>query len=111
MRTRHARVAGADRDLALIHRSKRCGSAALTTYGTSSATDLRRSGRHTEAEAAAIRAVFEQSGEFAAAVQLRRRFPGIGENVQARKCARTIAGWKPGPLRRLPKRPRLRRVR
>jgi hypothetical protein len=66
-----------------------------------------------EAEAAAIRAVFEQRGEFAAAVELRRRFPGITDNAQARECARTIAGWKPLPLRparRLPKPPRLRRT-
>ena len=53
----------------------------------------------TEAEAAAIRAVFEQRGEFAAAVELRRRFPGIADNAQARECARTIAGWKPLPLK------------
>jgi hypothetical protein len=53
----------------------------------------------TEAEAAAIRAVFEQRGEFAAAVELRRRFPGITDNAQARECARTIAGWKSLPLR------------
>ena len=44
-----------------------------------------------EAEAAAIRAVYEQRGEFAAAVELRRRFPGIADNAQARECARTIA--------------------
>jgi len=49
----------------------------------------------TEAEAAAIRAVYEQRGEFAAAVELRRRFPGISDNAQARECARTIIGWKP----------------
>ena len=42
----------------------------------------------TEAEAAAIRAVFEQRGEFAAAVELRRRFPGIADTAQARECAR-----------------------
>jgi hypothetical protein len=62
----------------------------------------------TEAEAAAIRAVFEQRGEFAAAVELRRLFPGITDTAQARECARTIAGWKPLPLRsvkRLPKPP------
>jgi hypothetical protein len=64
----------------------------------------------TEAEAAAIRAVFEQRGEFAAAVELRRRFPGITDNAQARECARTIAGWQPRPLKELPKRPRPRRV-
>jgi hypothetical protein len=66
----------------------------------------------TEAEAAAIRAVFEQRGEFAAAVELRRRFPGVTDNAQARECARTIAGWKPTvrPMKELPKRPRLQAV-
>jgi hypothetical protein len=59
-----------------------------------------------EAEAAAIRAIFEQRGEFAAAVELRRLFPGITDTMQARECARTIAGWKPlpttpRPIRRL----------
>jgi hypothetical protein len=49
----------------------------------------------TEDEAAAIRAAFEQGGEFAAAVELRRHFPGITDNVQARECAWAIAGWKP----------------
>ena len=59
----------------------------------------------TEADAAAIRAVYEQRGEFAAAIELRRRFPGITDNAQARECVRTIAGWKPlppAPLRRQP---------
>ena len=65
----------------------------------------------TEADAAAIRAVYEQRGEFAAAVELRRRFPGITDNAQARECARTIAGWKPLPLRPVKPAPRLRRVR
>jgi hypothetical protein len=68
----------------------------------------------TEADAAAIRAVYEQQGEFAAAVELRRLFPGGTDNAQAQECARTIAGWKPLPLRavkRMPKPPRLRRVR
>jgi hypothetical protein len=65
-----------------------------------------------EAEAAAIRAVYEQRGEFAAAVELRRRFPGITDNAQARECARTIVGWKPlRPVKRMPKVSRLRRVR
>ena len=54
-----------------------------------------------EADAAAIRAVFEQRGELSAAVELRRRFPGIVDNAQARECARIIAGWKPLPLRPL----------
>ena len=65
-----------------------------------------------EAEAAAIRAVYQQRGEFAAAVELRRLFPGVTNNAQAVECARTIAGWKPlRPLKRLPKPPRLRGVR
>jgi hypothetical protein len=36
------------------------------------------------------------------------------DNAQARECTRTIASWKPLPLRpvkRVPKPPRLRRVR
>jgi hypothetical protein len=49
----------------------------------------------TEAEAAAIRAAFEQGGEFAAAVELRRLFPGVTDNAEARACARTIAAWRP----------------
>jgi hypothetical protein len=57
-----------------------------------------------EADAAAIRAVFEQRGESAAAVELRRLFPGVTDMVEARECARTIAAWqpppaKPGPVR------------
>jgi hypothetical protein len=48
----------------------------------------------TEADAAAIRAVYEQRGEFSAAIELRRRFPGITDNAQAMECARTIAGWQ-----------------
>ena len=67
----------------------------------------------TEEDEAAIRAVYEQRGEFAAAVELRQRFPGITDNAHARECARTIASWKPLPLRpvkRMPKAPRLRRM-
>jgi hypothetical protein len=52
-----------------------------------------------EAEAATFRAIFEQRGEFSAAVELRRLFPAITDNVQARECARTIAGWKPLPVK------------
>ena len=65
----------------------------------------------TEADAAAIRAVYEQCGEFAAAIELRRLFPGITDNAQARECVRTIAGWKPLPLRTAKRAPWLRRVR
>jgi hypothetical protein len=50
-----------------------------------------------EADAAAIRTLFEQDGEFAAALELRRRFPGIASNEQARDQVRTIAGWAPLP--------------
>ena len=52
----------------------------------------------TEAEAAAIRAAFEQRGELSAAVELCRLFPGVTDTAQARACARTIAGWKPLPV-------------
>ena len=45
----------------------------------------------TEADEAAIRAVYQQRGEFAAAIELRRRFPGITDNVQAPECVCTIA--------------------
>jgi len=65
----------------------------------------------TEADAAAIRAVYEQCGEFAVAVELRRLFPGVTDNAQARECARTIASWKPLPLRPVKRAPRLRRMR
>jgi hypothetical protein len=59
----------------------------------------------TDADAAAIRAVYEQRGELSAAIELRRLFPGITDNVPARECARTIAGW------RLPRRLRSVRLR
>jgi hypothetical protein len=54
-----------------------------------------------EAEAAAICAALEQGGEFAVAVELRRLFPGVTDNAEARACARTIAGWRPLPVRRV----------
>jgi hypothetical protein len=64
-----------------------------------------------ESEAAAIRAVYEQGGEFSAAIELRRLFPGITDNAKARECARTIAGWTPlpDPMPKVPQRPRKRR--
>jgi hypothetical protein len=49
----------------------------------------------TEADAAAIRAIFEKEGKLSAALEVRRLFPGITDNAKARECARTIAGWKP----------------
>jgi hypothetical protein len=51
-----------------------------------------------EADAAAIRDAFDQSGELSAAVELRRRFPLISYDAVARQWARTIAGWKPLPV-------------
>jgi hypothetical protein len=56
-----------------------------------------------EAEAAAIRTAYEQGGEFSAAIELRRLFPGITDNEHARRCARSIAGWQPLPI--VPPRP------
>jgi hypothetical protein len=53
----------------------------------------------TEADAAAICAIFDREGELSAAIELRRRFPGIGDNTKARECARTIAGWMPPQVR------------
>jgi hypothetical protein len=50
-----------------------------------------------EGEAAAIRTALKQSGELAAAVELRRLFPLITDMAEARECARTIAGWKSLP--------------
>jgi hypothetical protein len=51
----------------------------------------------TEADAAAIRTIFEQEGELSAAIELRRRFRGIADNAKARAHVRAIAGWKPLP--------------
>ncbi len=50
-----------------------------------------------EADATAIREVFERDGELSAAIELRRRFPGIANNEHARRCVRSIAGWGPPP--------------
>jgi hypothetical protein len=53
----------------------------------------------TEAEAAAIRTAFDEGGELSAAVELRRLFPGVTDMADAKTCARTIAAWKPLPVR------------
>jgi hypothetical protein len=55
-----------------------------------------------EVTAEAIRAIFAQEGELSAVVELRRRFPLITDNAQARACARTIAGWQPVPPMPIP---------
>lgn len=56
-----------------------------------------------EEVAAAVRRTYEESGELAAAIELRRHFPGITDNENARRCVRTIAGWTalpPQPIKR-----------
>jgi hypothetical protein len=50
-----------------------------------------------EATAEAIRQAYMESGELSAVVELRRRFPGITDNENARLCVRSIARWKPQP--------------
>src|SRR3954453_18995930 len=63
----------------------------------------------TEADADAIRTIFNQEGELPAAMELRRRFRGITDNAQARAIVRTIVGWKPlpaAPSSVIPLRPR-----
>jgi hypothetical protein len=50
-----------------------------------------------ESTANAVRQAYNESGELSAAIELRRRFPGIADNEKARECARIIAGWKPLP--------------
>ena len=52
----------------------------------------------TDAEAAAIRVVFEREGDVSATIEVRRLFLGVTDNVKARAHARTIAGWKPLPM-------------
>jgi hypothetical protein len=65
----------------------------------------------TEADAAAIRAAYERDGELSAAVELRRLFPGITDNENARLCARSIAGWTPLPPQPVKRRSATRRQR
>jgi hypothetical protein len=50
-----------------------------------------------EASAEAIRRAYAESGELSAVAELRRHFPGITDNANARLCVRAIAGWKPLP--------------
>jgi hypothetical protein len=57
--------------------------------------------------AAAIRKAYVESGELSAVVELRRHFPGIADNENARLCVRSIASWQPLP----PKKPRTCRTR
>jgi hypothetical protein len=48
-----------------------------------------------EPTAEAIRRAVEAGGELAGVVELRRHFPLITENANARRCVRVIAGWTP----------------
>jgi hypothetical protein len=60
--------------------------------------------------AAAIRKAYEENGELSAVVELRRHFPGITDNANARLCVRSIASWQPLPPLP-PKKPRACRTR
>jgi hypothetical protein len=65
-----------------------------------------------EAEVATIRDAFDQGGEFLATIAVRRLFPDVSDNDQARECARTIVGWQrravpPRKQKRAPPRTRL----
>jgi hypothetical protein len=50
-----------------------------------------------EETAAAIRRAWEEGGELAGVVELRRHFPLIADNAHARLCVRAIVGWGPRP--------------
>jgi hypothetical protein len=48
----------------------------------------------TDADATAIREAYDRAGELAAVVELKQRFRGITDNEQARRCVRSIVGWR-----------------
>jgi hypothetical protein len=50
-----------------------------------------------EAAIEAIRRALDEGGELSAIVELRRHFPLITDNAQARLCVRAIASWQPVP--------------
>lgn len=50
-----------------------------------------------ELQAESIRRVYQESGELSAVIELRRHFPGIIDNENARRCVRSIASWVPLP--------------
>lgn len=56
-----------------------------------------------DAERALIQAAWDSGGELAAAVELRRLFPGIADMANARRCARIVAGWTAAPATPPPK--------
>jgi hypothetical protein len=50
-----------------------------------------------EETAATIRRAWEEGGELAGVVELRRHFPLITDHAHARQCVRAIVGWRPMP--------------
>ena len=50
-----------------------------------------------EPSAESIRRAYEDGGELAGVVELRRHYPLLADNAHARLCVRAIAGWKPVP--------------
>jgi hypothetical protein len=50
-----------------------------------------------EETAAAIRRAWDEDGELAAVVELRRHFAAITDGEDARRCVRTIVGWQQRP--------------
>ena len=50
-----------------------------------------------DATVVAVRHAFDEHGELAAAVELRRHFAGIGDLAWARQVVRIILRWQPTP--------------
>jgi hypothetical protein len=50
-----------------------------------------------EDERAAIQATYQERGELAAVMEMRRHFPGIRDNAIAQHWTRVIARWHPSP--------------
>ena len=48
-----------------------------------------------ESEAAAILQAWQDGGEPSAVAELRRFFPLIGGDEDARRCVRAVVGWAP----------------
>jgi hypothetical protein len=48
-----------------------------------------------EAAADAVRHAHDEGGELSAIAELRRHFPGITDNANARRCLRSILTWIP----------------
>ena len=48
----------------------------------------------TNDDATAIQEAYDRAGELAAVVELKQRFKGITDNENARRCVRSIVGWR-----------------